>query len=143
MRPNVSVGLSVRRLAGVAAAAALGLGMLLTPALADAGFERWIASFRKTAAENGISRSTYDRAFRGVDSVDPEVLEKAKYQPEFTAPVWDYFDNRVHEQSVATGRAMDVDRVGGHSGEGGSGDATGTGPTGTPGPSTRKRVPLA
>lgn len=110
MRPNVSVGssvgLAVGRLAGVAAMAVLGLGMLLSPALADAGFERWIASFRQTAAQSGISRSTYDRAFRGIDSVDPEVLEKARYQPEFTAPVWDYFDNRVHEDSVANGRAM-------------------------------------
>jgi membrane-bound lytic murein transglycosylase B len=102
MRLNVSV----RRLAGAATAAVLGLGIFLSPALADAGFERWIASFRQTAAENGISRSTYDRAFRGVDSVDPEVLEKARYQPEFTAPVWDYFDNRVHENSVEVGRAM-------------------------------------
>ena len=106
MRLNVSVGRGAGRLACVAAAAVLGLGLLLSPALADAGFERWVASFRQTAAESGISRSTYDRAFRGVDSVDPEVLEKARYQPEFTAPVWDYFDNRVHEDSVANGRAM-------------------------------------
>jgi len=80
--------------------------MLLSPALAEAGFERWVASFRQTAAESGISRSTYDRAFRGVNSIDPEVLEKARFQPEFTAPVWDYFDNRVHEQSVEVGRQM-------------------------------------
>lgn len=97
---------SVRRLAGTAAATVLGLGMLLSPALAEAGFERWVASFRQTAAESGISRSTYDRAFRGVNSIDPEVLEKARFQPEFTAPVWDYFDNRVHEQSVEVGRQM-------------------------------------
>jgi len=102
------LNLSLRRLAGVAAAAALGLGIAAfsSAALADAGFERWVAGFRQTAADNGISRATYDRAFRGVDSVDPEVLEKARYQPEFTAPVWDYFDNRVHEDSVANGRAM-------------------------------------
>src|SRR5690606_35064491 len=50
--------------------------------------------------------ATYDRAFRGVTEIDPEVLEKARFQPEFTAPVWDYFDNRVHEESVANGRAM-------------------------------------
>ncbi len=106
MRPNVSVGLSVGRLAGVVAAAVLGLGMLLSPALADAGFERWIASFRQTAAQSGISRSTYDRAFRGVTDIDPEVLEKARFQPEFKAPVWDYFDNRVHEHSVEVGRQM-------------------------------------
>ena len=98
--------ISARRLAATAAAAVLGLGLLLSPALADAGFERWVASFRQTAANNGISGRTYDRAFRGVTSVDPEVLEKARYQPEFTAPAWDYFDNRVHEHSVEVGRAM-------------------------------------
>src|SRR5688572_7946257 len=102
MRLNVST----RRLVGAAVAAVLSLGLFASPVLADAGFERWIASFRKTAAESGISRTTYDRAFRGVDSVDPEVLEKARFQPEFTAPVWDYFDNRVHENSVEVGRAM-------------------------------------
>ncbi|MBL8580352.1 MAG: lytic murein transglycosylase [Mesorhizobium sp.] len=100
------LNLGVQRLSSVAAAAAISLGLFVSPVLAEAGFERWVASFRQTAAENGISRSTYDRAFKGVDSIDPEVLEKARFQPEFTAPVWDYFDNRVHEDSVATGRAM-------------------------------------
>ena len=36
------------------------------------------------------------------------MLEKARFQPEFKAPVWDYFDNRVHENSVAVGREMDL-----------------------------------
>jgi membrane-bound lytic murein transglycosylase B len=103
---RVSLEAGARRLARTAALAALGLGMLLSPALADAGFERWIASFRQTAAQSGISGSTYDRAFRGIDSIDAEVLEKARFQPEFTAPVWDYFDNRVHENSVEVGRVM-------------------------------------
>lgn len=96
------------RLAGAAAAAGLSLALLLSasPASADAGFQRWIAGFRGTAAQSGITGATFDRAFRNVRDVDPEVLEKARYQPEFTAPVWDYFDNRVHEQSVETGRAM-------------------------------------
>jgi membrane-bound lytic murein transglycosylase B len=97
---------SVRRLGGVAAATVLSLGLFVSPVLADAGFERWVAGFRNTAANSGISRSTYDRAFRGVTSADPEVLEKARYQPEFTAPVWDYFDNRVHEHSIQVGREM-------------------------------------
>lgn len=94
--------------AGVLAAAGLSLSVLLSagPAAADAGFRNWVAQFRATAAQNGISGTTFDRAFRNVRDIDPEVLEKARYQPEFTAPVWDYFDNRVHEQSVATGRAM-------------------------------------
>src|SRR6185437_9352357 len=97
------------RFAGVAAAAGLSLALLFssgTAALADAGFQRWIAGFRSTALQNGISGTTFDRAFRNVRDVDPEVLEKARFQPEFTAPVWDYFDNRVHEEAVANGRAM-------------------------------------
>ena len=76
------------------------------PASADAGFQQWVAGFRSVAAKSGVSGSTYDRAFRGITAPDPEVLEKARYQPEFTAPVWDYFDNRVHENSVAVGREM-------------------------------------
>lgn len=96
------------RLGSVLAAAGLSLALFFSagPASADAGFQRWVASFRATAAQNGVSGATYDRAFRGVTDIDPEVLEKARYQPEFTAPVWDYFDNRVHENSVAVGREM-------------------------------------
>lgn len=77
-----------------------------TGALADAGFKRWVASFRPVALNSGISATTFNRAFAGVTAPDPEVLEKARYQPEFTAPVWDYIDNRVNENSIATGKAM-------------------------------------
>ncbi|MBL8584318.1 MAG: lytic murein transglycosylase [Rhizobiaceae bacterium] len=96
------------RLAGsVLPAAALLVGLVMAgPAAADAGFERWISGFRATATQNGISGKTFDRAFRGVTEPDPVVLEKAKYQPEFTAPVWDYFDNRVQEEAIETGRQM-------------------------------------
>src|SRR5688500_12538909 len=105
---NMLVRNTARRLAGAAAAAGLSIALLLSasPAFADAGFERWVAGFRATAVQSGVSGATYDRAFRGIDSADPEVIEKARFQPEFTAPVWDYFDNRVHEQSVEVGRAM-------------------------------------
>ena len=94
------------RIAAGAAAITLTLVMTAGPASADAGFKRWVTDFRAVAASSGISGSTFDRAFRNVDAPDPEVLEKAQFQPEFKAPVWDYFDNRVHEQSVAVGRQM-------------------------------------
>ncbi len=98
---------TARRMAGFAAAAALSLALLMpAPALADAGFRNWIASFRTTAVKAGVSGAIYDRAFRGIDAPDPEVLQKARYQPEFTAPAWDYFDNRVHDQAIANGRAL-------------------------------------
>ncbi len=94
------------RATSLVAGAAFAFALLTSPVLADAKFERWVAGFRTTAQKNGISKSTLDRAFRGVTAPDPEVLEKARYQPEFTAPVWDYFDNRVHEQSISVGRQM-------------------------------------
>jgi len=97
---------TARSLAAAMAGLSLGLMLSAGPASADAGFRKWVASFRATAAQSGVSRATYDRAFSGVTDIDPEVLEKARYQPEFTAPVWDYFDNRVHENSVAVGREM-------------------------------------
>ena len=89
---------------------AVGLALaLLLPAgqaFADAGFRNWVASFRATAIQSGVSGAIYDRAFKGITEIDPVVLEKARYQPEFTAPAWDYFDNRVHDQSIAVGREM-------------------------------------
>lgn len=88
----------------LAMAVALSAGMVV-PAFAD-GFADWKASFRRTAAASGVSGDTFDRAFRGVNKIDPVVLEKARYQPEFVAPVWDYFDNRVHDESITVGRQM-------------------------------------
>ena len=75
-------------------------------ALADAQFRQWVASFRPVAIKAGVSPSTFDHAFRGVDAPDPVVLQKARYQPEFTEPVWNYVDNRVNEHSVSVGQNM-------------------------------------
>jgi membrane-bound lytic murein transglycosylase B len=103
-----SVRLGTRTFAAAIAAAgiAIGLSIASTPAFADAGFQRWVQQFRATAMQNGISGATFDRAFHGVTAPDPEVLERARYQPEFVAPVWDYFDNRVNENSIGVGRQM-------------------------------------
>jgi membrane-bound lytic murein transglycosylase B len=75
-------------------------------AKADAGFQKWVSGFYSTAAKAGISRSTYETAFRGVTAPDPVVLEKARYQPEFTTKVWDYLDSRVNPYTIAKGREM-------------------------------------
>ncbi|SOE16362.1 membrane-bound lytic murein transglycosylase B [Hoeflea halophila] len=76
------------------------------PAQADAGFLKWVSGFYSTAAKSGISRSTYEKAFSGVTAPDPVVLEKARYQPEFTTKVWDYLDSRVNPYTIAKGREM-------------------------------------
>lgn len=94
------------RITATVAVAMLASGLTTGSAFADANFRKWVSSFRTTAVQNGVSPSTFDRAFRGVDSPDPEVLRKARFQPEFNEPVWNYIDNRVNEHSVAVGQSM-------------------------------------
>ncbi len=98
-----------RRLSTVLAAGLLGLsltGIADRAAHADAGFQRWVQQFRGVAAQSGISGTTFDRAFAGVTAPDPEVLEKARYQPEFVSQPWEYFDNRINDNTIMTGRQM-------------------------------------
>jgi len=76
-------------------------------AQADAGFQKWVSGFYSTASKSGISRATYERAFSGITTPDPKVLEKARYQPEFTTKVWDYLDSRVNPYTIAKGREME------------------------------------
>ncbi|RUU93860.1 lytic murein transglycosylase [Mesorhizobium sp. M7A.T.Ca.TU.009.01.3.1] len=103
----MSVRNAAKIFTSVMAAASLSLALLMPgPAFADAGFRQCVAGFRATAVQSGVSGALYDQAFRNIRDIDPVVLEKARTQPEFTAPAWDYFDNRVHDQSVAVGQQM-------------------------------------
>lgn len=96
------------RFSRLATAALAGVMMLAAAsgASADAGFKRWIAEFEGTAVKAGVSRQVYRAAFAGVENPDPEVIEKAKFQPEFKDTVWDYLDNRVNEDSIGEGQAQ-------------------------------------
>ncbi|MHA1190356.1 MAG: lytic murein transglycosylase [Alphaproteobacteria bacterium] len=75
------------------------------PAFADAGFDRWVRDFWPTARSAGVSSATYNAAFRGL-TPDPEVLEKARYQPEFVKPLWAYVDKAVSEKRLKNGKDM-------------------------------------
>lgn len=75
-------------------------------ARANAKFQKWIADFYSVAANSGISRQTYNAVFAGITSPDPEVLESARYQPEFVAKIWDYLDARITKSSIETGLEM-------------------------------------
>ena len=75
-------------------------------ARADAGFRQWITDFYPVAASKGIRKRTYERAFAGVRAPDPEVLRKARFQPEFRQDPWSYVDTRVNDQTVAHGRRL-------------------------------------
>jgi membrane-bound lytic murein transglycosylase B len=80
------------------------LALMPTLAFADAGFQNWIRAFYPQAAKAGISQHTYQIAFAGITEPDPDVLQKARYQPEFTTQIWDYLDSRVNPFTVRTGK---------------------------------------
>ncbi|MGH6923909.1 MAG: lytic murein transglycosylase [Propylenella sp.] len=74
-------------------------------AWADAGFDRWVRDFWPAASAEGVSRAVYEAAFREL-TPDPEVLEKARHQPEFVTPLWEYVAARVSEKRIVDGREM-------------------------------------
>lgn len=88
------------------AGAVLALSLTVSPSHADAGFQNWIRDFRGTAINNGVSSKIYDAAFANVKTPDPEVLQKARFQPEFKDEAWQYIDSRVNERTVANGQEM-------------------------------------
>lgn len=62
-----------------------------------------MADFRATARAEGISDATLKSAFDQVQYL-PRVIELDRAQPEFTRTVWEYLDNAVTPQRVATGQ---------------------------------------
>ncbi len=66
-------------------------------------FARWVADFRATALEAGISEVTLQAALDPVQEL-PQVVQLDRAQPEFNRPVWDYLDNAVSPQRVARGQ---------------------------------------
>ena len=99
---RLSTGRRRRRLA-----LALAFGLVApVAAKADSGFQQWIADFKGVATQNGVSGRTYDHAFQGVTIPDPQVLEKAAYQPEFRSKIWDYLDSRVNPFTARKGQEM-------------------------------------
>ena len=79
-------------------------GALMTVDNAEAaGFERWVKGFWATARARGISRRTFDTAFKGV-TPDPAVLRSTRYQPEFVKPVWEYIERAASDSRVENGR---------------------------------------
>ncbi|MFT5700453.1 MAG: membrane-bound lytic murein transglycosylase B [Desulforhopalus sp.] len=86
------------------------LALTLTPLTSVYGsedFENWIENFYLVAAKDGVTRQTWDQAFKDITEPDPVVLEKAAYQPEFTSKIWDYLDARVNTLSTEKGQKMD------------------------------------
>ncbi|WP_156906413.1 lytic murein transglycosylase [Halomonas halocynthiae] len=68
-----------------------------------AGFDDWLAEFRRYAAAEGISEATLARTLDGV-RYRPQVVELDRKQPEFSRQIWDYLDSAVSASRVSNGR---------------------------------------
>lgn len=78
------------------------VGSMAGHAQAD-GFDRWVTQLWPEARALGVSRATFDTAFRGVRP-DETIHQAAGNQPEFVRPIWQYMERAVSDQRVATGR---------------------------------------
>jgi membrane-bound lytic murein transglycosylase B len=88
---------------------ALGLGaLILAPqgARADTKFVAFIETIWPRAKAAGISRAVFERAFAGITEPDPQVLELANNQPEFTSTTSAYLAKAVTPIRIETGRSL-------------------------------------
>jgi membrane-bound lytic murein transglycosylase B len=100
---------AVRRLCG-----ALFLGLTFTIGLngaipaahaQDAGFQRFVQNLWPAAKAKGVSRATFDEAFRGVEP-DPKIIALTKKQSEFVRPIWEYINGSISAQRLQRGQQM-------------------------------------
>lgn len=66
-------------------------------------FDTCVAGLRQAASAQGISASTLDLAFKGIEP-DETVLKAFEFQPEFRTPIWDYLAGLVDDERVADGQ---------------------------------------
>lgn len=99
----------------VTLAASLVTALIVSQAHADPAFRTWIEQFRPEAEAAGVSRATFDTAFRGLepdlslpDLVLPGQPKKAdsRGQSEFTSPPEKYLDRAYLARLAADGRAL-------------------------------------
>lgn len=73
------------------------------PSSGNASFDGFVERLRPLASARGVSRSTFDLAFRGV-TPDASIVALTKKQSEFVAPIWTYLNNAVGGTRIPRGR---------------------------------------
>ncbi|MBF9234752.1 lytic murein transglycosylase [Microvirga alba] len=71
----------------------------------QAGFQRFVQGLWPAAKARGVSRATFDEAFRGVEP-DPKIIALTNKQSEFVRPIWEYINGSVSAQRLERGRDM-------------------------------------
>ena len=72
---------------------------------ARADFKAFVSELWPDAQAAGISRATFDDAFRGM-TPDPSVIAQTKKQSEFVRPIWDYVNGAVTGSRAGMGSIM-------------------------------------
>jgi membrane-bound lytic murein transglycosylase B len=88
----------------IVAAAATVVFLWAAPAVARQTPEGWVKSFWATAKSAGISWGTYSGALGGF-TPDPDVLQRADSQAEFTMKIWNYLDQMVSDERLSQGKS--------------------------------------
>ena len=70
----------------------------------DAAFRAYVAALWPLAEARGVSRATFDAAFKAV-TFDPRIVAHTTTQAEFVQPIWVYLANAVSVERVSRGRA--------------------------------------
>ncbi|NGM36572.1 lytic murein transglycosylase [Methylobacterium sp. DB0501] len=86
------------------AALALAVVPVLAAPVGAGDFRVFVEELWPVAQGRGVSRATFDAAFRGV-TPDPAVLARLRRQGEFGRPVWEYLTGAVSTGRIARGRA--------------------------------------
>lgn len=74
-------------------------------------FDGFLKSLWPLAQARGISRETFDLAFRGV-APDPSIAALTRKQSEFVAPIWSYLNSAVGGARISRGRDVLADHAG-------------------------------
>jgi lytic murein transglycosylase len=76
-----------------------------TPApAAEPTFAQFVEALWPLAQARGVSRKTFDAAFKGV-TFDPRVVARTTTQAEFLQPIWEYLATAVSASRIQRGRA--------------------------------------
>ena len=78
---------------------------------ASAPFDAFLKGLWPLAQQRGVSRATFDLAFRGV-TPDPSIVALTKKQSEFTAPIWGYLNSAIGGTRIPRGRDAAADNAG-------------------------------
>jgi len=78
------------------------------PSTIAQSFQLFVEGLWPQAQARGVSRRTFDVAFKGV-TYDPKVIAHTGTQAEFVKPIWEYLASAVSARRIERGRAVSQD----------------------------------